>query len=462
MPRPHHPGGPDQQGQRFVGRAEAGREQMEIDIEEHDGGSTAHPVQHRLGSDEDRGGGDPLSTGRLSRHRRRTVRPRDRATAGPDTSPTSAPRRAATSSRNRDTPARSVFMRNFPQAAQTQGALAPTARASQAGPVLGHGRTAGRALGQFPAGRTGQKAGPARPVVETHQGPAPRRPRRGRRARQRARRTNSSENRPLRGSAPRRSTRSTADQPALSAATGSALQRPAGAHHGRRAGRGDDAGTAGPPGPFGDDVDRAVGRRALLPVGLVVGIEDEGGRQLGQRGPGRGPASDHNRPARTRGGPVRRGRVSPPHQAPTEALGPADRGNQDEHPSGPGHRLGRVDHRQHEVDADRWSAESATRWMFPPPPPGPPCRRRRSPWSLRPRPAGPGQAGPTPRPTPLPLPRPRPADRARGAAATPRRGRTGSGRPSARPPTRPDPPPRAAGPSRTSPTAGGARRPRAG
>ncbi len=215
--------------------------------------------------------------------------------------------------------------------------------------MLGHGRTAGRALGQLPAGRTGQEAGPARPVVETHQGPAPvdgvgvvehgtgqAHELFGEQA---AARVGAAAIHPFHG------------RPAGPLRRhGKRVQRSAGAHHGRRAGRGDDAGTAGPPAPLGDDVDRAVGRRTLLPIGLVVGVEDEGGRDLGKWGPGRGPASHHNRPTRARGRPIRGGRVPPPHQAPTEALGPADRGNQDEDPSGPGHRLGRLDHREHEVE----------------------------------------------------------------------------------------------------------------
>ena len=47
---------------------------------------------------------------------------------GPATSPTSTPSSAASSSRSRLTPARSVFMRSRPQAAQTTGLVSPQRR----------------------------------------------------------------------------------------------------------------------------------------------------------------------------------------------------------------------------------------------------------------------------------------------------------------------------------------------
>ena len=102
--------------------------------------------------------------------------PRDRARrAGrAGTSPTSTPSRAATSSRRRDTPARSVFMRMRPQAAQTSGRSLPQRGQRSPDRILGHGRATGRALRQLATVRAGQQAGPTRPVVEAHQRPPPR------------------------------------------------------------------------------------------------------------------------------------------------------------------------------------------------------------------------------------------------------------------------------------------------
>ena len=81
-------------------------------------------------------------------------------------------------------------------------------------PRVPHRRTASVAAGQLPAVPAGQEPGPAGPVVHAHQrsrvGPLPS----SRTAR--ARRTNSSENMPVRGSAPRRSTCSRTGQPARS------------------------------------------------------------------------------------------------------------------------------------------------------------------------------------------------------------------------------------------------------
>ena len=325
---------------------------------------------------------------------------RDRATAGPDTSPTSTPSRAATSSRSRDTPARSVFMRSCPQAAQTRGRSLPQRgqrrpvpsaprprRRSCTGPARRRRRRP--AGGPDPSGRRSTPgARAARPlrVVEHAAGQA--HELFGEHA---AARVGAAAVHPLDGrpAGPLRR-------------DGKRLQRRPALHHGRRAGRGDDAGAARPPGPFGHHVDRAVGRRALLPVGLVVGIEHECGRQLGKRGPGRGPAPDHDRPTGARRGPVRRGRIAPPDQAPAEPLGPADRGNQDEHPAGPGHDLGSVDHRQHQVD-QIGGRRDPQHGGCPPPPPARATMSSKT--SARQGPPVAATARPPP-PTPAPAPAP--------------------------------------------------------
>ena len=55
-PRPHQAGGMHQQGQGLVGGAEAGGQQVQIDVEEHHRGRAPDPVQHGFGAHEHRCG----------------------------------------------------------------------------------------------------------------------------------------------------------------------------------------------------------------------------------------------------------------------------------------------------------------------------------------------------------------------------------------------------------------------
>ncbi len=213
---------------------------------------------------------------------------------------------------------------------------------------------------------------------------------------ERARRTNSSENIPLRGSAPRRSTFSMVDQPALSTADRLGDQRtPRTRDHGR-ARRRQDAGTLVPPCPLGDHIDRAVGGCALFTVGLVMGIEHDGSRQAWERGPCGRPAPDHDGPTRPRPGPIGRGQVAAPHQAGAQTLGPTDRGHDHQHPTRPG-RSGRVvDHGENDVEQIRGRRQPKESRSFTAPDPHGPHRPRRQlahlgnlrerPRPLRPRP----------------------------------------------------------------------------
>ena len=145
------------QRQGFVGGAEAGCQQVEVDVEEHHRGGAADPVQHRFGADE-----DPRVGNRCHGPRPRTDRtprpPRRR-----EVPPAPLARRV--------TPARSVFIRNRPQAAQTsgrslwqRGQRSPVPSCATAAPHVG-------ALRQLAAVRAGQQAGPSRPVVEAHERP---------------------------------------------------------------------------------------------------------------------------------------------------------------------------------------------------------------------------------------------------------------------------------------------------
>ena len=173
------PAGPGQQGERLLARREPGREQVEVEVQEGHHRGPADPVQHRLGA------------------RPRPARRGPAPSAGPATSATSTPSSASSSSRTRVTPGRSTFIFSRPQDAQT-----PAARAPQAGqtsrPSCSARPTArsARSVRDLAAVRAGEQLRPA-PAVEDRHGPAPGPPA--------ASRTSSSEYRPVRGSAPRRS-----------------------------------------------------------------------------------------------------------------------------------------------------------------------------------------------------------------------------------------------------------------
>ena len=375
------------------------------------------------------------------------------------TSPTSAPRSAADSSRNRDTPARSVFMRSFPQAGRRRGG-ARSHSAGSAGRVPSCATAAPQVVhwASSRRPRTGQEAGPPRSVVEAHQGPR-RSTAWGRRARhgpgaRTLRRTGRcgvgvAAIDPFHGRPTGPLGRDGEPLSALPALT------TVGGH-----GRGDDAGTASPAGPFGDDVHRAVRSAHSPPDRTRRGHRGTRAAETWKRGPGREPGfpTTIGQPAAA-GRPVRGGRVAPPHQAPPEALGPPTQGTRTRTPPGRATVFGHVDHRQHEVEQIGRRRNPQHGGCPPPPPPGAATMSAED-----------GRRGlvgllttDSPRtPAALPDPPPRPATDVRTRRRRHARGRTGSDRPNARPPTRPDPRPPAAGPDRTNATAGGARRPRAG
>ena len=324
----------DQEGQRFVGGAEAGGQQMEVDVQKgHRGGST-HPMQDGFGAHEHR------RTGRLRRARRRPRLRRRRLCSS-----------AATSSRRRVTPARSVFMRRSTARRADQGAFLLATRAvQQLAPTWRTAAPQLRALRQLPAARQASRR--ARPVRSYTHTRGPRRAiNSGSSSTDRASRTNSSENRPLRGSAPRRSTQlDRGPSRPFSAATGA--PRPSGRHSAPRAGRRDqEAAAAVPARPFGDHINRAVGGRALFAVGLVVGIEHDCGGQARERGPGAGTGS----PPRWASPPWPR----PNRSWPRSHAGPSRSTRRSAQPTEgtstrtvPSlvQRVGVVDHREHRVD----------------------------------------------------------------------------------------------------------------
>ena len=217
-------------------------------------------------------------------------------------------------------------------------------------------------------------------------------------------------------------------RPLLRAATAPPSAGRSGRQRHRGHGRGQDAGHALAPGPLDQDVDRAVGGGALLPVGGVVRVEDHHGRQPRHGGPGARPGCRPRRasrrgpaprcpPSGTRGVPAAPSAARP---TPPTGRGPARCPPRARTAASPttdstrsiGSVSGRLAHhgdprlRQVEVGAARRR----------------PRRRRRG------HGGGSGQA------------------RARWSPGTRCGGRTRPGRPSARPPTPPAPPRPGGGP----------------
>ncbi len=118
----------------------------------------------------------------------------------------------------------------------------------------------------------------------------------------------------------------------------------------RRDGRDQDARGLGASGPLEQHVDRAVRRRALLPVGRVMGIEHDRGGEPRHRGPGAGAAPHDDRPAGPRLVPRTGGRAPPPDQARRQALRPAGGGDEHDDAAPRGADPGLRHDRQHEVD----------------------------------------------------------------------------------------------------------------
>ena len=318
-----------EQRQRLLGRRQPRGEQVEVDVEEGHRGGAAHPVQDRLGADEDRrrparAGSAVGAAGDAARH----LADLDAEQARP------APRAAGSH------PARSVFMRRRPQAAQTTGRVSPqrgqrstssSARSRRrprhnvrSGPAP---RSGGRpAAGRHRCGcrrRRGVRVGRRAVDRRAPPGPAARTPRR----------TGRSAGRPLGGPPVR-------GRPAgpLLGAGGATTAGPS-ACASATGGTGDTR-THGAPSRrarSSTHVDRAVGRRALLPVGRVVRVEHDGGGEPGHRSPGRRPGS-RPRPA-SPPAPRPSGRatgVAPACQPADEPLGPAGRGDEHERRCLPG------------------------------------------------------------------------------------------------------------------------------
>ena len=66
--RPHEAGGANEQRHRLLGRPEARREELGIHVDERDDVGVAHPVEDRLGADEDVGTGQRHILGRGPGH----------------------------------------------------------------------------------------------------------------------------------------------------------------------------------------------------------------------------------------------------------------------------------------------------------------------------------------------------------------------------------------------------------
>ncbi len=198
--RAPRPGGrPERRAQGSPRWPTTGREQVQVDVEEGDAGRAAHPVQDGFGPHEDRRVGH-----RRSRRTRRRRPPR----------PPLSPSNAASSSRSRLTPARKRLHAQTATARAHDGPRLAAARTAQHLLVVRMPRLPRRSGHSEPARRSaGRRAAARRPCGCRRRRAAPGRgpPRSSRTVR--ASRTNSSENKPVRGSAPRRSTRSKAGQP---------------------------------------------------------------------------------------------------------------------------------------------------------------------------------------------------------------------------------------------------------
>ena len=426
--RPDQPAGADEEGQRVVGGGEAGGQQVEVDVEEGHGGGPAHPVQDGLGPDEHRcasrapvvgsarrlwpGGTGHLADLGAEERGQLFAQP---AHAGPQ-------RLHAQAAAVRRTP-RGASRRSAGSAAPPRPRAAPRPRRSaRTGPARRSGAQASKRAP--PVRLNTQTSGPRsrrQPDRRARTGPAGRTPRRtGRCAGRR------------RGGPPARA-RAIPPAPAGDGA------RPCRARPAR------SAPPAGPARPGGSGapsrrarsahhVHRAVGGRALLPVGLVVRVEHDGGGQARHRRPGaaaRLPTTT-GQPARASaqsvvaGTPRRTKRPTSRSAHPVEGTSTSDAAAAGAHVSGrrPPTAPGR---------SDRWPAAGA--------PPSRPaaCVERRGPRAggvgRRLRPAAPGGGARRASVRTIVAGRRRPEEE------------RGGSRPSARPPTRPVRPPLAAVPS---------------
>ena len=156
---PDQPGRPGQQGQRLLAGAEAGRQQVLVDVEEGHHVGTWHPVERRLGAHHQPGLGQAGTV-------RRVGRPGDLAGLDPGQG-------RASSSVARVTPIRRVLRRVASHSAHTVGRVltAPSAAQPATGLVLGHGSPAPGAAGQRAAVGAGQQPGPSGPVEDAHHPP---------------------------------------------------------------------------------------------------------------------------------------------------------------------------------------------------------------------------------------------------------------------------------------------------
>ena len=336
-PRADQPGGPDEQRQGVLGGGQPRGQQVQIDVEERHGGGAAHPVQHRLGADQDGGVGEGrLRPGRTRAGHLPHVRAEERRQFLAQTA------HADPHGLHAQPAARRAHHRTGLVAARAPQHLLPTR--------LRRSRAAAGTAGQLAAVTTGQQAGAAGAVVDADQ--------RAPLARRRIVEDGPGEADELLGEhAAARVGAATVDpfqdgpaRPLLQARRSHRPQPGAGGERHRGHGRHEDAGNALATRPLDQDVDRAVGGGALLPVGRVVRIENDRGRQRGHRGPGAGPVADHDGPPGACVLPAPRGRPAPPCQPRRQPFGPARRRDEHQHAAGAGAHAGVPHHGEHEFD----------------------------------------------------------------------------------------------------------------
>ena len=196
------PGRPDEERHRLLGGRQAGRQQVQVDVEEGHRGGAAHPVQHGFRANQH---------GRVGHRRRHRLPPADRSPRPPRHRATPPALRAAGSRRPATSSSGAGRRQHTPRAAsgRSAGSAARPRRAAGPRPL--------RIARSAPTPRSGGRPGAGPRPSGCRRRPAVRARRAADSSRtERAKRTNSSENMPLRGSAPRRSTRSRTGQPARS------------------------------------------------------------------------------------------------------------------------------------------------------------------------------------------------------------------------------------------------------
>ena len=273
-----------QERQCLLGGAEPGGEELGVELQERHRVGIGHPVQRRLGAHHDPSTAEVvlLRVGRTA--------------AGPHTSATATPARASRSSRRRVTPSRSAFMRVAPHRRTPPGVPRRSAGNGATGPRPEPGPeraspTASHQVGAFspapPPARQQHHTSRTAPALRTphttatahdrsgsrHTPPGVRAPRSSRvRAARGARRTSPYAGRRRDGRSPR--PRANPGAPTLRAgSTSGPTARISSVGHGDTSAHG--ASVA--PGTLDHHRPRRPRRGALFVVGLVVGVEHDGG-----------------------------------------------------------------------------------------------------------------------------------------------------------------------------------------